>query len=288
MNILDKFRWTLTGWRHFMLLGFFLLAARIIPAVDFYGATICRDHATTSVQIPDDSGLRLASVEVGDEGGLLMLLYAEEGEVLEQLDLLISRVTGSAGTQEGDSMQWSGGKLVAFASRIKKGTVAVAISSNDSCPEEPALIAPESGLPRGLDTDSGEAMGAAAGIDQQSEARHDLIKALPVPSDEHAGEIGAVEVETDFRLEGELKYSQTIPPWVDVMGLVRNNSGTAYRLAAFDLSLYDLKGDLLCAGTVSIGVLKAGQAHAFRDSIKCPDVDPGEISGYRFQFSGGY
>ncbi len=254
-----------------------LAGAAPAAAVDFLGATLCRDHATATITIPEDSGLRLASVEIGDENGLLMLLYATGGDVLEHLDALMTRITGHPGEREGDSVQWSGQSILAYASLVKKGTVAMAVSSNDDCEHTPPNAQPAPEAPAMPTASAPERPVIAEGTPAVTSPRP--------PSTEQAP---ALDTEQDFRLHGELKFEAASPPWVDVMGIIENLSSKAYKLAAFDLSLYDGQEKLICVDTISVGMLKPGQSRAFRDSLSCPDYLPGGVKSYRLQFSGGY
>jgi len=257
-----------------------------LDAADFLGAELCRDHVTTGVVFPVDSGLKLRSVEKGEDNGLLLVVYATEGDVMEHLDALMSRITGKPGISEDRSMQWSGNNIVAFASLIKSGTVAMALSSDGPCRRANSAVA---GLPEGLDT---ERIGASP----DTEARILPTGNRPSPETEasgtnpekpaEAGELPAAGNDPDFSLRGPLKYSRAISPWVDVMGIVENGTERSYRLVVFDLSLYDLEGQLICSDTISVGGLKPGQAHAFRDSINCPDFDAARVASFRLQFSG--
>lgn len=255
-------------------------------AVDFLGATLCRDHATATITIPEDSGLRLASVEIGDESGLLMLLYATGGDVLEHLDALMTRITGHPGVREGDSMQWSGHSILAYASLVKKGTVAMAVSSDDPCEDTPSN-APPAMEPEALKP-APEAPATPSASAPEKPVIAEGTPAVMSPRLPRTEQAPALETEQDFRLQGELKFAAAGPPWVDVLGIIENLSSRAYKLAAFDLSLYDAQGKLICVDTISVGMLKPGQTRAFRDSLSCPDYRPGGVKSYRLQFSGGY
>jgi len=243
--------------------------------VDFFGATLCRNSVTTSISLPEDSGLRLASVETGEDNGLLMLLYATRGDAMENLDVLMTRITGHAGRREGDSMQWSGRKILAYASLVKKGTLAMALSSSDPCEPTPAIGPVPSKI----------SPPAAAALPSPAPPAAIPVKAAALPPVEH--EAAALDEEEDFRLEGKLQWTAGPPPWIDVMGVINSLGQKDYRLAAFDLSFYDAEGGLLCVDTISIGMLKAGRTRAFRDSVNCPGLDPARIKSYRIQFSGG-
>ena len=72
------------------------------------------------------------------------------------------------------------------------------------------------------------------------------------------------------------------------MGVVVNNSGTAYTVASFDLSLYDGSGDLICVDTVSVNQLREGQERAFRSAIRCADYDADAVADWKIQFAGAH
>ncbi len=251
-----------------LLLPVLLLGPFPAFGVDFFGATLCRNYVTTSISLPEDSGLQLSSVETGEDNGLLMLLFATRGDAMENLDVLMTRITGHPGRREGDSMQWSGREILAYASLVKKGILAMAISSSDPCEVRPVIKTAPSEAP---------AASAAPPSTIPVPATLPPVEHESVPLDE----------EKDFLLEGKLQWAAGPPPWIDVMGLIHSNAERNYRLAAFDLSFYDAEGKLLCVDTISIGMLKAGRTRAFRDSVNCPGIDPAKITKYRIQFSGG-
>lgn len=267
-----------------ILFGIFLIVSAPAAAVDFLGATLCRDHATATVTIPDDSGLRLASVEVSDGTGLLMLLYASQGDALEHLDALMTRITGHPAEHEGESMQWSGHSILAYASLIKKGTVAMAVSSDDPCEETPEVPLAPPAVPAEPQPAPPVSAPARPAAPVTASGKAEIIPQLPEEEDQTP----ALETEPDFQLQGNLRFAAAAAPWVDVMGIVENLSSKSYRLAAFDLSLYDTQDQLICVDTISVGMLKAGQTRAFRDSISCPDYRQGSVGSFRLQFSGGY
>ena len=91
----------------------------------------------------------------------------------------------------------------------------------------------------------------------------------------------------DFALSGRLKHSSTEEMWVDVMGVVVNNSGTSYHIANFDLSFYDAAGELICVDAISVSELRDGQERAFRDSIRCSDYVGDAVASWKLQFAGG-
>jgi len=133
-------------------------------AVEFLGVELCKDSMSTSVVLPDGSPLNLQSVEVGDQGALVLLLGSDETTILNQID----------------------------------------------------------------------------------------------------------------------------DDWVDVMGVVVNNTVEGYNLATFDLSLWDAAGHLICVDTISVSVLKSGQHRAFRDSILCPGYSADTVARTELHFAGGH
>lgn len=91
-----------------------------------------------------------------------------------------------------------------------------------------------------------------------------------------------------FMLEGALQHASFDDDWVDVMGVVVNNTVEGYNLATFDLSLWDAAGQLICVDTISVSVLKGGQHRAFRDSIQCPGYSAETVARTELQFAGGH
>ena len=92
----------------------------------------------------------------------------------------------------------------------------------------------------------------------------------------------------DFHLKGKLKHAAAEDGWVDVMGVVVNNSGTAYAVASFDLSFYDGAGELICVDTISVNQLKDDQQRAFRGAIRCKDYVAEDVTSWKLQFAGGH
>ena len=92
----------------------------------------------------------------------------------------------------------------------------------------------------------------------------------------------------DFELEGRLKHAAAEDGWVDVMGVVTNNSGASYTVASFDLSLYGGEGELICVDTISVNQLREGQERAFRGAIRCADYATDEVASWKLQFAGGH
>ncbi len=92
----------------------------------------------------------------------------------------------------------------------------------------------------------------------------------------------------DFELEGRLKHAAAEDDWVDVMGVVVNNSGASYAVASFDLSLWDGAGELICVDTISVNQLREGQERAFRSAIRCADYVADDVASWKLQFAGGH
>jgi len=271
-----------------IILAFTLALAASAPcaAVEFLGVQLCRGSVDTSVVLPAGSGLTLESVEVGRHGGLLMLLRSSRGDVLDNIDDLMTAYTGSRGAGSEDQLQWSGNGIAAYAQIIKKGRAALAVSTNDDClgveaapsPEPPVEKTPEA-EPVKTEAVAVAATGATAGA-----------AAAAAPTAASALEPAAVIEPTpagDFRLKGRLKHAAAEDGRVEVMGIVVNRSGTSYTTADFDLSLYDAAGELICVDTISVPELKNGQERAFRRSIRCADYAPDAVRSWKIQFAGG-
>ena len=96
------------------------------------------------------------------------------------------------------------------------------------------------------------------------------------------------EPSADFLIKGRLKHTAAEDGWVDIMGVVVNNSGGAYAVASFDLSLYDSTGDLICVDTISVNQLRDGQERAFRSAIRCTDYDETAVASWKLQFAGAH
>ena len=102
-------------------------------------------------------------------------------------------------------------------------------------------------------------------------------------------EVPSVDAEpVDFELKGRLKHAPAEDGWVDVMGIIANNSGSAFTVASFDLSLYDRSGELICVDTISINHLRLGQERAFRSAIRCADYAADKVASWKLQFAGGH
>ena len=76
------------------------IAAAPVSAVDFLGVELCVGSVDTSVVLPVGSPLSLESAEIGRHGGLLMLLKADKGKVMNHVDDLMESYTGAAGNRK--------------------------------------------------------------------------------------------------------------------------------------------------------------------------------------------
>jgi len=255
-------------------------------AIDFLGVELCKGSTDTAVDLPIASSLVLESVEIGDNGGLVMLLSARSGKVMNHVDDLMTGLTGQRGEGDGDSLEWSDGRLTGVAQRVAKKYAALAVASADQCPgSEPAPVplpvAAPADAPRPTDVESvmqtpdpvPVAAAAVVAASQASPPEPAPVVAAPAPS--------------DFELVGALSHEPADQTWVDVMGVVANHTDAGYRLATFDLSFFAADGSLICVDTISVSVLKPGQERAFRDSIRCPGYNHDSVGETRFQFAGG-
>ena len=259
------------------------IAAAPVSAVDFLGVELCVGSVDTSVVLPVGSPLSLESAEIGRHGGLLMLLKADKGKVMNHVDDLMESYTGAAGTGSEDKLQWSGNQITAYAQLITKGHAALAVSTTDDClaaettQDEAAAAAVATDEPAGEPDATPAAAAVAAGA------------AAATATSESIEPDTAVEPSPlDFALKGKLKHSAAEEEWVDVMGIVVNSSGAGYAVASFDLSLYDAAGDLICVDTISVNQLKSGQERAFRASIRCADYGTTSVESWKLQFAGGH
>jgi len=298
-----------------------LLSAAPSAAVEFLGVELCEGSVDTSVVLPVGSPLSLESSEIGRYGGLLLLFKAENGDIMDHIDNLMSFYTDTRGTGDAKKLQWTGNELTAYAQLIKKGYAALAVSTTDGClddatvPEElEAAIAaqnmPEKAIESPTEIHDAAAVTAAAAIDADTVAEAGIDTAAEttavaeeLQATEEDGAVVAVatalaaedsmpdalpEPPTDFMLKGRLKHTAAEDGWVDVMGVVVNNSGTAYTVASFDLSLYDGAGDLICVDTISVNQLRDGQERAFRSAIRCADYDADAVASWKLQFAGAH
>jgi len=241
-----------------------------------------------------------------------LLFKAENGDIMDHIDNLMAFYTDTRGTGDAKKLQWTGNELTAYAQLIKKGYAALAVSTTDGClddatvPEElEAAIAaqkmPEKAIESPTEIHDAAAVTAAAAI----AAAETTAVAEELQATEEDGAVVAVatalaaedsmpnallepEPPTDFMIKGRLKHSTAEDGWVDVMGVVVNNSGTAYSVASFDLSLYDGSGELICVDTVSVNQLRDGQERAFRSAIRCADYEADTVAGWKIQFAGAH
>jgi len=273
-------------------------AALPASAVEFFGVELCQGSTDTAVDIPIGSSLVLESVEIGDHGGLVMLLSARSGKVMDHVDDLMTGLTGTRGSGDGDTLEWTGDHLTAVAQKVAKKYAALAVTSDDGCPGAPpappaAASVPPSPSPVAHAAeppavssapDSVPVPAAAAAVAASSTPPAAAAPPDPAPEPAPAPVAAATP---DFQVVGAISHSPADQTWVDVMGVVANHTATGYRLASFDLSLYDADGRLICVDTVSVSVLKAGQQRAFRDAIRCPGYDADDVARIELQFAGG-
>jgi hypothetical protein len=265
--------------RHFVAVIVLTLWVVPVNAVDFLGVELCAEQVSTRVILPAESPLSLESSEVGRHGGLVLLLHSKKGTVLGQVDDLMATFTGSPGTGDEKRLEWSGNQITGFAQVIKKGYVALAVTAAEDCTVEPEAAA----AAEPVETE------AAPQPDPEAEKVVPALAAAVVAAEVEEAPASAVKTEVaDFELEGRLKHAAAEDGWVDVMGVVVNNSGISYAVASFDLSLYDGEGELICVDTVSVNQLRIGQARAFRGAIRCADYIADEIASWKLQFAGGH
>ncbi len=135
------------------VIGTVIVFAFVLPAAgaDFLGATLCTKSVNTSVSLPDDSPLTLLSVEVGKHGALVMLLEGKPSRILDDVDDLMTELTGNRGTGTSQQLQWSGNSFTGFGKIIRKGNVALVVSSSDECgaDSEPAAAMPQAAAAEG-------------------------------------------------------------------------------------------------------------------------------------------
>jgi hypothetical protein len=253
-------------------------------AVDFLGIKLCKGMVSTAVTLPPDSGLTIESAEIGARGALVLLLSSDETEILGQIDDLMEGFTGSRGTGDEKTLQWSGRKITAFAQVLKPKLAALAVNTSDECRE----VVEDEVVAAGV---------AAAGPEVQGVVGKPVAAVVPVPATEVIPEPSTTEPGVEvpekadvpgFTLEGSLRHKNFADDWVDVMGVVVNNTGEDFKLATFDLSLWDDQGRLVCIDTISVTILKSGQHRAFRDSIRCPGYSSAAVARTKLQFAGGF
>lgn len=283
-------------------------------AIEFLGVELCEGSVDTSVVLPVGSPLSLESSEIGRYGGLLLLFKAENGDIMDHIDNLMAFYTDTRGTGDAKKLQWTGNQITAYAQLIKKGYAALAVSTTDDCraaetaataeagekitsPEtqpatdevveeaavESAAVAVAAATVAAAEVDAAEEVDAAV-------ATEAVIVAAVATEEEAAVPASTKEPQTpaDFELKGKLKHAAADEAWVDVMGVIVNNSGDTYSVASFDLSLYDGSGDLICVDTISVNQLRDGQERAFRSAIRCADYDAAAVANWKLQFAGSH
>ncbi len=252
-------------------------------AIEFLGVELCAEPVSTRVILPAESPLSLESAEVGRHGGLVLLLHSKKGDVLSQIDDLMASFTGSRGTGNERKLEWTSEEITSFAQVIKKGYVALAVTATEDCTVEPKAVAA-----------AAEAETEPAAVPEPEPESTQIEEAAPaVAAAAVATEVAAEPQEPTaelpgFELKGRLKHAAAEEGWVDVMGIVVNNSGAAYAVASFDLSLYDNAGELICVDTISVNQLREGQERAFRDAIRCADYVTDGVASWKLQFAGGH
>jgi hypothetical protein len=285
-----------------------VIAAVPAAAVEFLGVDLCVGSVDTSVVLPVGSPLSLESSEIGRYGGLLLLFKAENGDIMDHIDNLMSFYTDTRGTGDAKKLQWTGNEITAYAQLIKKDYAALAVSTTADClavePDavaetdaatdapEPAPATDESADAVAMETAAIAAAGTTAVAEELQATEEDgaVVAAATALAAEDSMPDALPEPEppTDFMLKGRLKHTEAEDGWVDVMGVVVNNSGTAYTVASFDLSLYDGSGELICVDTVSVNQLRDGQERAFRSAIRCADYDADAVTDWKIQFAGAH
>ena len=269
-----------------VLLSLFL-AALPAHAVDFLGVELCKGSTDTAVDVPLGSSLILESVEIGDHGGLVMLLSARSGKVMDHVDDLMTGLTGARGEGDGDSLEWTGGRLTGVAQKVAKKYAALAVASSDECPgTEPAPAAATAPVDAPPQPEVEQATPSPDPVPVPAAAA--AVVAAAASNQPSAEPEPAVVAEPDFELVGALSHEAADRTWVDVMGVVTNHTDTGYKLATFDVSFFNTSGELTCVDTISVSVLKSGQERAFRDAIRCPGYVHDEVAETRLQFAGGF
>jgi hypothetical protein len=286
-----------------VLISVLVLFAAPTTAIEFLGVELCKGSTDTGIRFAPGSSLVLESVEIGDHGGLVMLLSARSGRVMNHVDDLMTGLTGERGQGDDETLEWSGGRLTGVAQRVAKKYAALAVTSTDDCAaagpapapvsEEP-IVEPSAVDPAPSGSDPGEPAPDLLPEPVAATAATTAVAAAtttspPTPEREPEPVQAPKNPSTsDFDLIGELSHEAADRTWVDVMGVVANHTGESYKLATFDLSFFASDGSLICVDTISVSVLKAGQERAFRDAIRCPGYDAGEVAESRLQFAGGF
>ncbi len=255
-------------------------------AIEFLGVELCAEPVSTRVILPAESPLSLESAEVGRHGGLVLLLHSKKGDVLSQVDDLMASFTGSRGTGDERKLEWTSQEITGFAQVIKKGYVALAVTATEDCTVE-AETAPAA-APAEAEPEAEPAPEPPQIEDTAPTVAAAVAATEAEPEPDAGAEAEAATEVVDFELKGRLKHSAAEDSWVDVMGVVVNNSGASYAVASFDLSLYDAAGELICVDTISVNQLREGQERAFRGAIRCADYVADEVASWKLQFAGGH
>jgi hypothetical protein len=258
-------------------------------AVDFLGIKLCKGMVSTAVTLPPDSGLTIESAEIGAHGALVLLLSSDDTTILNQIDDLMMGFTGSRGKGDEKTLQWSGRKITAFAQVLKPKLAALAVNTSDQCLDvvEDEVVA--SGGAAVPDTEPGPEVQAGVGETVTAVVPVPASGVIPEPSTAEPGVEASEKADVPgFTLEGSLRHEAFADDWVDVMGVVVNNTSDDLKLATFDLSLWDDTGRLICVDTISVTILKSGQHRAFRDSIRCPGYASTTVARTELQFAGGF
>ncbi len=267
-----------------IIISALFLASLPAAAIDFLGVELCKGATDTAVDLPIASSLVLESVEIGDNGGLVMLLSARSGNAMDHVDDLMTGLTGERGKGDGDSLEWTNGRLTGVAQRVAKKYAALAVASTDECsgnePVPVPLPVPASAdAPRPTDVEN--LMQSPDSVPVAAAAVAAAGQASPVEP------VSAAPAPAEFELIGALSHEPADQTWVDVMGVVANHTDTGYKLATFDLSFFAADGSLICVDTISVSVLKPGQERAFRDAIRCPGYNREIVTETKLQFAGG-
>lgn len=261
-----------------------VVAVAPVAAVDFLGVELCTGSTDAAVTLPAGSTLVLESVEIGSNGGLVMLLSSRSGAVMEAVDDLMAGITGRRGAGDGDELKWSDGRLTALAQRVGKKYAALAVSSPDPCRSSAPTAAGTdvAATPETTSPTVASSVPPPPVLDRQSSATEAAAVAAAI------GPAPATEPAPEYEVIGAISHQAADATWVDVMGVVANHTPTSHRLATFDVGLHRADGSLICVDTISVSVLKAGQERAFRDAIRCyPGYDHDEVARVELQFAGG-
>ena len=264
-----------------------------VPAlgVEFLGVDLCRDPVSTAIRLPEDAPMVVKSVEAGKAGGLVILFSAQTGEPLQLVDDLMEIEIGRRGSGSEKGLTWASTDIVAYAQPISTSYAALAIRGGSVCasPVEAEVppAASASAAPVAAATDSTAVAPPPAASTVADPPPPPTVNLLPATP---AGVAPAPQPQAvpDFELLGKLQHQPAADSWVDVMGVVANHTPDGYKLATFDLILYDASGALICVDTISVSVLKSGQERAFRDSIRCPGYARESVGSWKLQFAGGY